>query len=1144
MNRARGTALALALLAASCRVKETAAPEPRRDRLPLPEKKTEPVQVQEGPRDTFTSKRQLELEVDPSRTAGRKGVELWYTTDGANWINHGFSEASVKVVRFLAVRDARYQFVLVPVDKADRREFVPARGTVPDFSVVVDTMAPAVEVLSPNGGEVFRAGASTVVTWSAEDASLAPSSIRIEVSSAADSWVTIARDLPNRGTYHWDIPRTSSNSYRIRVVATDLAGNTGSDTSDAPFTVDGLAPEARITGPSVSIRRPAKIEFVAADLGGAGLRKITLWFSRDGGQSWQPHRDAEELSSPIPFDELDGVYGLALVAQDRVGNESPVPRSGSAPAWKLVVDSTPPQVKLLSPAAGATYLAESAIDVTWAVRDNIDLPQNAVSLYYSAEGGRPNTWQEIERNVPIDQPFRWKAPKKPGDKYVVKAVARDTAGNTAETTSDRFAIDETIPEARVVGPKTSPKTTVLVNYDFVRRGFGRITRVTLWYTPDGGAHWYKYDDDADLQSPMPFSKNDGTYGLYVVCSNDAGERSGVTQKAPVEGTEPQLSLVIDSTPPGIAIQGIKKGQVLPVGRPFDILWTLSEPHPDPKGLSVLFFDGEGWTMVAHHLDPSSGRYPWTVPRTPTKKGRIRLVAHDLFANRGEVESEEFTIPDEGKPDVGITLKGIVTGQELAAGSEVAISWETKDDTIREFQLELQKADPDRWFSLGSYRTRAVTFRVPLEFGRYGLRVTGVNAAKETVTSNVVHFVSTATMGTIRISVPDRVEPGETVRISILPSDLTRNVEAAWLQILEDQRWRNVVQIKDAAVTFAAPLQEGPYALRVYAKDLRGRELLSAEQPFRVSSRRRPSGSITLLNFQGGQVHLGGATKLIALSTTIPLSELRVMVSADSGRTWSEVPKGNLTPVTGGLMWKDLPTATGRTYRIRVVHETGSAQSASDFSIDSTPPGATVLGPARAEKTPVKLQVKLEESISKIVSVTLYTTRDGGRSWALHRVYPQPGDVTFAPPDTAEIGLYLCATSQVGLSSPDPRPGTTPQLTFRGATAGDIDGEVAIDTTFDPVVKGGTGVRIVWRGRCSDPRATVALYLVSDGTETPIERGLPVSGHLDWTIPREDRSRVRVRIAIEAGGQSKWGRASNEFSIDSTPPKITDVDVDR
>jgi hypothetical protein len=239
--------------------------------------------------ESYSSKRFVEIPVDRSRLSGKKGLELWVSSDaGQTWVNHGEIDAARPGAAFLAPRDGRYGFLLIPVGDDGRRDVTPKPGDAAEKTVIVDTLAPVVEVLSPNGGEIFGSAHSTVIQWAAADANLDQvKGITIEVSTGKDTWIPIAQNVPNTGKYHWDIPPAlSSMTCRVKVLARDLAGNVSSDTSDADFIVDGLPPELRISGPTTANEIPVKIEWTGGDLGGSGLKRVSLWTTRDGGQTW------------------------------------------------------------------------------------------------------------------------------------------------------------------------------------------------------------------------------------------------------------------------------------------------------------------------------------------------------------------------------------------------------------------------------------------------------------------------------------------------------------------------------------------------------------------------------------------------------------------------------------------------------------------------------------------------------------------------------------------------------------------------------------------------------------------------------------------------------------------------------------------
>jgi plastocyanin len=103
-----------------------------------------------------------------------------------------------------------------------------------------DVAPPYVQLLSPYGGERFPAHQPAELDWQAvDDVGVVGVDLFYRDADGAP-WVTLARDLPNTGSFSWFVHDTPTAQARVRVVARDAAGNAAADTSDEVFTIEAL----------------------------------------------------------------------------------------------------------------------------------------------------------------------------------------------------------------------------------------------------------------------------------------------------------------------------------------------------------------------------------------------------------------------------------------------------------------------------------------------------------------------------------------------------------------------------------------------------------------------------------------------------------------------------------------------------------------------------------------------------------------------------------------------------------------------------------------------------------------------------------------------------------------------------------------
>jgi len=104
-----------------------------------------------------------------------------------------------------------------------------------------DLIDPTAHVLSPNGGELTAQGQPLTFTWTATDSlgTVSNVDLRLSRSGPGGPFEDIALGIANTGSYGWTVGGTITTNAYLKVTAHDSNGNSGSDLSDAAFSIGG-----------------------------------------------------------------------------------------------------------------------------------------------------------------------------------------------------------------------------------------------------------------------------------------------------------------------------------------------------------------------------------------------------------------------------------------------------------------------------------------------------------------------------------------------------------------------------------------------------------------------------------------------------------------------------------------------------------------------------------------------------------------------------------------------------------------------------------------------------------------------------------------------------------------------------------------
>jgi hypothetical protein len=209
-----------------------------------------------------------------------------------------------------------------------------------DEGYTVDNTAPTVTVSQPTAGAVLQGGAGYTVEWTTaeSESTIAANTVDLEYSTDGGStWTTIGTGLADDGSERWSVPAVDASTVRVRVSASDRAGNVGHDTT-GDLTVDSTAPtvgDVAVSNPDgqdvrVTVTSDEQLATVRAAVTGAASATLsTAAFTESGGD---PYTYTATYAGSV-----DGTYEVRLErAVDAAGNDG-----ASGESRNVVIETGP-----------------------------------------------------------------------------------------------------------------------------------------------------------------------------------------------------------------------------------------------------------------------------------------------------------------------------------------------------------------------------------------------------------------------------------------------------------------------------------------------------------------------------------------------------------------------------------------------------------------------------------------------------------------------------------------------------------------------------------------------------------------------------------------------------------------------------------
>jgi hypothetical protein len=201
-----------------------------------------------------------------------------------------------------------------------------------------------------------------------------------------------------------------------------------------------------------------------------------------------------------------------------------------------------------------------------------------------------------------------------------------------------------------VGHRTVKSRQFNIDYRIDDIGPSGVSTIELFVSQNNGDKWYRYGMDEDHRSPFEVEvPSDGVYGFVMRVVSGAG----LTDPSPQPGERPEISIVVDSSPPVVNLFPLQQGTGADANRIL-ITWKAADQKmaDRPIALSYAANPNGPWQQISDWL-PNTGQYIWNVGQGIPPRLYVRVVARDAAGNLARVDTPQPVLVDLAKPTARI-----------------------------------------------------------------------------------------------------------------------------------------------------------------------------------------------------------------------------------------------------------------------------------------------------------------------------------------------------------------------------------------------------------------------------------------------------------------------------------------------------------
>jgi len=521
---------------------------------------------------------------------------------------------------------------------------------------------PAVQVLSPNGGEIWQAGSTKDIKWISNNID----KVKIEYSTNNGvNWQVITTTaIADSGFYSWEILSTLSST-QCKVKVTSANEEELTDASDAVFTI--YRPVLALISPNGNETWRTKTEQVIKWTSD-NIQNIKLEYTTNNGLTWL------DINSSIPASVGSYKWVVPITPSNNcrvkisdVIDEAIFDQSDNT----FVIYN--PTITLTAPNGTERWKVGTKKNITW----EYTWIQN-VKIEYSTNGGL--NWRVINANTPsINKSYQWTVEDFPSTNCLVRIsdVNEATLNDSSDTA---FTIYN--PKITVTSP---------VKNDYWRSGSKHeitwssndVTNVKIEYSSDNGESWDPVENSVlasvgKYNWSIPYIPNS--------VSDSCKIRITDLDDPTVLGYSDNNFTIYE---PSVHVKSPNGGEYWRIGTQQPITWKSNDINNVKIELSVN--GGSEWEILVPTISAATGTYMWTIPNRESENCRIRI--SDVNEQQlSDVSDDNFTIYASN-----IKITNPTASTSWRVGELETITWTSNN--VSKVKVEITTNDSTNWTQL-------------------------------------------------------------------------------------------------------------------------------------------------------------------------------------------------------------------------------------------------------------------------------------------------------------------------------------------------------------------------------------------------------------------------------------------------------------